>query len=87
MSKHTLESPAFAVGDQVVALVTMTNDLTADGLGVQLCANKGNVLIVRNVSFGYMNCIAVSHKHITDRSFCVSPNEISAIAEETGDQS
>lgn len=73
---HTPDSPAFAVGDRVVALVQMEDDLTDDGLGVQHCANKGDTLIVRRVSFGYVNCIAVSHEHITDRAFCVAPNEI-----------
>ncbi len=80
---HTPESPAFAVGDRVVALVEMINDLTSDGMGIEHCAKKGDELIVRKVSFGYLNCIAVSHEHITDRAFCVAPNEISAIAKAT----
>jgi hypothetical protein len=75
-TKHTPEAPAFTVGDRVVALVNMENDLTCDGMGVELCASKGEELIVRRVSFGYLNCIAVSHEHVTDRAFCVAPDEI-----------
>lgn len=75
-TQHTQDSPAFAVGDRVVALIKMIEDLRDDGLGVYLCADKGDELIVRGVSFGYLNCIAVSHEHITDRAFCVAPNEI-----------
>jgi hypothetical protein len=63
----------------VVALIDMLNDLTCDGMGVEHCASKGEELIVRKVSFGYTNCIAVSHEHITDRAFCVAPNEIAAV--------
>lgn len=74
--EHTPERPAFAVGDRVVALVHMENDLIADGMGVEHCASKGDELIVRRVSFGYLNCIAVSHEHVTDRAFCVAPHEI-----------
>jgi hypothetical protein len=78
---HTPESPAFAVGDKVVTLVECENDLTDDGMGVELCARKGETLVVRRVSFGYLNCIAVSHEHITDRAFCVSPDEIERVAQ------
>lgn len=78
--KHTPETPAFTVGDRVVALVDMENDLTEDGMGVEHCASKGEELIVRRVSFGYVNCIAVSHDYVTDgRAFCVAPSEISKI--------
>lgn len=73
---HTPDSPAFSVGEKVVALVRMENDLRDDGMGVEHCASKGDVLIVRKVSFGYLHCIAVSHEHITDRAFCVAPFEI-----------
>jgi len=85
--KHTPESPAFAVGDRVVALIDMINDLRSDGMGVELCARNGDELIVRSVSFGYLNCIAVSHEHITDRAFCVAPNEIAAITKAMGSTS
>lgn len=77
--KRTPDSPAFAVGDRVVALVEMLSDLTDDGMGVEHCASKGEELIVRKVSFGCLNCIAVSHEHITDRAFCVAPNEIAKV--------
>lgn len=78
-TEHTPESPAFSVGDKVEALIEMINDLTSEGMGVQHCARKGDKLIVRRVSFGYINCITVSHEHITDRAFCVSPDEINLI--------
>jgi len=76
MAEHTPEAPAFAVGDAVTALIDMENDLTDDGMGVELCARKGEALIVRRVAFGYLNCISVSHPQITDRAFCVAPHEI-----------
>ncbi len=78
-AQHTPEAPAFAVGDRVVALIDMINDLRDDGIGIEHCARKGEELIVRHVSFGYLNCIAVSHEQIIDRSFCVAPNEIAKV--------
>ena len=77
---HTPETPAFVVGDKVTALISLDNDLCEEGLGIEHCASKGDTLVVRRVSFGYLNCIAVSHEHITDRAFCVAPHEIAAIA-------
>lgn len=77
MSKHTPETPAFAVGDRVVALREFYNDLTGDGMGMHHCASKGDLLIVRGLlSTRLEYCIAVSHEHVTDRAFCVSPSEI-----------
>lgn len=73
---HTPETPAFAVDDKVTALIRMDNDLREDGMGIEHCASKGDTLVVRKVSFGFLNCISVSHEHITDRAFCVAPNEI-----------
>jgi hypothetical protein len=74
----TKQEPAFAVGDRVIALVNMDNDLSDEGFGVQHCASKGDALIVRRVGWsgGCVNCIAVSHEHITDRTFGVAPHEI-----------
>jgi hypothetical protein len=66
----------FKVGQRVTALVSMYDDLVQDGLGMVHCANKGEELIVRKVSQGYKYCISVSHEHITDRAFCVAPEEI-----------
>lgn len=72
--------PAFHVGQRVRALVDMENDLTEDGMGVEQCASKGDVLVVRRVGSGYLNCIAVSHEYITDgRAFCAAPTELEAI--------
>ena len=68
------------VGQKVCATVTMENDLTDDGMGIQLCANRGDTLIVRKVSSGYLNCISVSHEGVTDRAFCCAPNEIEPIS-------
>ena len=78
-SAHSPECPAFCIGDMVVALVDLVNDLRDEGMGVQCCAHKGDELVVRKVYFGFLNCISVSHAHVTDRSFCVAPNEISII--------
>lgn len=64
------------VGMRVRALIHMDSDLTDDGMGIQRCANKGDELIIRRVDSGYKNCIAVSHENITDRAFCVAPDEI-----------
>jgi hypothetical protein len=77
--EHTQESPAFAVGDKVVALVSMDEGPSSD-IPLMRCACKGDLLIVREVSFGYRNCITVSHEHITDRPFCVAPSEIAKAA-------
>ncbi|MBT2326055.1 hypothetical protein J7E62_27375 [Variovorax paradoxus] len=71
-----MSGPFFRVGQKVTALVNMENDLTDDGMGVEQCARSGETLVVRRVSSGYLNCIAVSHEHITDRAFCVAPHEI-----------
>ena len=67
------------VGQRVRAKVDMLNDLTCDGMAVEHCASKGEELIVRKVSSGYRNCIAVSHEHITDRAFCVAVDEIEPV--------
>lgn len=69
----------FEVGQRVVALVEMINDMTDDGMGRELCARAGEELIVRKVSSGYKNCINVSHENIIDRAFCVAPDEIRLI--------
>lgn len=79
-AQHTEQESTFVVGQKVVALVDMLNDLTDDGMGIEHCASKGETLVVRHVDSGYRNCISVSHEHITDRAFCVAPNEIAAAA-------
>ena len=66
----------FIIGQKVIAKITLLNDLTEDGMGVELCAKLGDVLIVRQISSGYRNCISVSHEHITDKMFCVAEDEI-----------
>ena len=71
MSEHS-----FQVGQKVIALVDMVNDLTDDGMGRELCATSGEELIIRRIGTGYTNCISVSHEHITDRSFCCAPDKI-----------
>jgi len=60
-------------------MVDMYSDLTADGLGVSHCANRGDELIIRRVNSGYLNCIVVSHEGVTDSAFGVAPNEIELI--------
>lgn len=66
----------FKVGDRVVANVTMVNDLAEDGMGRSHCCSKGDLLIVREVNSGYLNCIIVSHEDEHDRAFCCAPTEI-----------
>lgn len=68
------------VGQKVRAKITMINDLTHDGMGRELCAERNDTLIVRQVGSGYLNCISVSHEHITDRAFCCAPDEIELIS-------
>jgi len=68
------------VGQKVRAKITMENDLTDDGMGIQLCANRGDTLIVHKVSSGYLNCISVSHEGVADRAFCCAPNEIEPVS-------
>lgn len=67
------------VGQRVRAKIDMLNDLREDGMGVEHCASKGEELIVRKVSSGFLNCISVSHEHITDRAFCVAVDEIEPV--------
>lgn len=63
----------FRTGDKVRAKIDMLNDLTEDGLGVSLCANKGDLLIVRKLNGQWIH---VSHEHVLDRTFCVTADEI-----------
>ena len=74
------------VGQVVRAKITMINDLTADGMGRQICANQDDILVVRTVYSGHSNCISVSHEHITYKSFCCSIEEIELLAPEGGDK-
>lgn len=66
----------FILGQRVRALVDMDNDLSDVGLGVQRCANKGDLLVVRRISPGIVNSVIVSHEDVTDRAFCASPDEL-----------
>lgn len=72
----------FLIGQRVRALVHMENDLRDDGMGIEHCASKGDVLVVRRISGGIVNSVIVSHEHITDRSFCAAPGELELIPED-----
>lgn len=66
------------VGQRVRALVEMVDDQTDEGAGIQLCARKGDELIVRKVPGG--KWVIVSHPNVTDgRGFCVSPDEVEVL--------
>jgi hypothetical protein len=70
---------AFNVGDRVRALVACDNDLTDDGMGIEHCAQRGDVLIVRRFS-SVPGRLVVSHEDVTDgRGFLVDPHEVERI--------
>ena len=70
----------FTVGDKVRAKVAMWNDLRDDGMGVQHCASRGDILVIRRISPSIVNCLIVSHEDVTDgRGFCAAPNEVERI--------
>ena len=72
---------AFNVGDRVRAKIDMLDDLRDDGMGISLCASKGEELIVRSIRvYPDKVYLHVSHEHITDRSFSVTPDEIDLVA-------
>lgn len=66
--------PLPEVGQKVNARIDLIEDLTEDGLGVCVCAKRGEELVVRRISESGRIC--VSHEHITDRSFTVTTEEI-----------
>ena len=71
-----LTSDDFHVGQKVQAKVELLCDLTDIGCGVQCYAQRGDILIVRKVSSGFLNCISVSHENVTNSTFCAAPNEL-----------
>lgn len=73
----------YAIGDRVKILETITEPPTEE-LPAQHFCDKGEVLIVRDVTDENTDekrprawPIYVSHEHITDRSFGVTPDQIS----------
>jgi hypothetical protein len=79
-SNETQErAPLPIVGQKVNARIQLVNDLTCDGMGVEVCANRGDELIVRRIINRPDDSatIVVSHEYITDgRGFCVAVDEI-----------
>lgn len=65
--------PLPEVGQKVNARIDLISDLRDDGLGIEVCAKRGDDLIVRRITDGF---ICVSHEDITDRSFSVKLDEI-----------
>lgn len=63
----------FQVGNIVRAAVDCDSDLREDGMGVERCAGKGEMLVVRRLT---QNGYEVSHPHIHDRTFHVAEHEI-----------
>lgn len=63
------------IGSRVRVTVDCESDLRDAGMGVELCASKGEELIVRGHSPYVDTRIYVSHEHITDRSFSVDAGE------------
>lgn len=64
-----------AIGTRIRVTVICENDLRDAGMGVEVCARRGEVLIVRGHSPFSESTIYVSHEHITDRSFAVYEGE------------
>lgn len=69
------------IGQRVRANISMVNDLTEEGLGVQHCCRVGDELIVRSLGSGYRNFIHVSHEDVPESAFCCAPDEIAPIPE------
>ena len=63
------------IGAKVKVTVDCWDDLRDDGMGMSLCAGRGEVLVVRGHSTFMEGRLFVSHEHITDRSFTVDPGE------------
>jgi hypothetical protein len=68
---------AFTVGQKVTVCEAIFEPADDHHPGGYLCS-KGDLLVVRKVRDSGKWPIHVSHEHITDRSFCVSPDEIEA---------
>lgn len=83
MDEHATTDWTPFVGQRVRAKIEMLDDLTDEGMGLQCCAKKGDELIIRRISSGYRNYIAVSHEHITDRAFCVAADEIEPVGSDS----
>lgn len=64
------------VGQRVRAKIDMVNNMREDGMGIELCANAGDELIVRRLSGPF---ISVSHEYVVDRSFSVTVEEIEPV--------
>src|ERR1022692_197339 len=69
----------FAVGQTVIATVDLV-DLADDERPTTLYAEAGDELIVRQISWGSLFKIGVSHPNVTDRCFGVRANEIRLVA-------
>lgn len=63
-------------GQKVKAKIQLENDLRDDGMGIELCAKQGDILIIRGVREKWY---AVSHEHITDRAFNASHDELEPV--------
>ena len=67
----------FEINEKVIAKTRMTQNSTDDGMGICLCAEAGDELIIRKIHNS--NLFSVSHENITDRSFRVEEHEISSL--------
>lgn len=77
---NTYKYPLPAIGQLVNARKRLINDLREDGMGIEICCERGDDLYVREIKNGY---ILVSHYGILDRSFCVDIEEIDYIYPES----
>ena len=64
------------VGDKVTARIRMLDDLRDEGMGMQVCADKGDILIIRKISEYTKNRFYVSHVDVLDRAFIADMNEL-----------
>jgi hypothetical protein len=71
-------SHEFQVGQEVRAKIPLIDDLTDHGMGKQLCAEAGELLVVRYIS-PTGRTLHLSHPHVTDRAFIASPEEVEAV--------
>lgn len=65
----------FSVGSKVRAREAIYEPADDHAPGGYLC-RKGDVLVVRKLTPQFERSLSVSHEHITDCSFGVSPSEI-----------
>jgi hypothetical protein len=68
-----------SIGSRIRVTVDCESDLRDAGMGVELCASKGEELIVRGHSPYSEGRIYVSHEHVTDRSFSVDRSEYEVV--------